>query len=295
VYQVLVQVTVSAGTIEETLRRAGTLRSAENLPKVLFLTSQQNLDDVVPRYWWSGTYQDTEFVAENAMMQALSESGFEVIGRNATGLRSAAASQRFTPSPENREAADLGLRLGADVVVVGQSTAQGTTGSGAQGPRTFTATAALRALEIPSGDLLTEVTENFVTVDTDDRAGGLKALAGVGERAGRSLAALLRPAWLNRTQKASVLRMEVEGTRALSDFVRFRHILKATEGVRGIRIESLKADQAVVAVEVDGNARTLAAKLMANNYPAFTIDIYDVSAEGLKVRLVRAAGSGGNM
>jgi hypothetical protein len=291
-YQVLVQAAVSVGLIDETLRRTGIIRQAESLPAVLFLTSQQSLEKEIPRYWWSGTSQDEEFAAENAMVQALAESGFEIVRRSAPGVRVAAARQRFTPDPKDRAAADIGLRIGADVVVVGRSSALATSGPGAQGPRTFTATASLRALEVPSADLLAQTAENFVTVDTDDHAGAIKALAGVGEKAGRSLAALLRPAWINRANKAPALRLEVEGTRALRDFVRFRKILKVTVGIRGIQLERLQANQAVISVDMDGDAQALAAKLMANQYPSFRVDIYEVSRKILKIRLVNTTGPG---
>jgi hypothetical protein len=83
------------------------------------------------------------------------------------------------------------------------------------------------------------------------------------------------------------LRIEVEGTRALAEFVRFRRILNATAGVRGSQIEVLASDRALIAVDFNGNARSLAANLMANSYPSFGIDIFDMSDRGFAVRLVK--------
>lgn len=286
-YQVFVQVAVSVELIAAQLKRVGILGSEQRLPKILFLASQQNLTDPLPRYWWSGNAGNDDFVAIEAMGRAMRENGFDVFSPRAPGVMETAVSKGFAPYPEDRQAIDLALQLGAEVAVVGHASAESAGGAAGSVMRTYQAVASLRALEVPSGTVLAAVTQEATATDAEDRIGGLKALAAAGSAAGESLEANLKSAWLTRQKEAAVLRIEVEGTRALAEFVRFRRILNATAGVRGSQIEVLASDRAVIAVDFNGNVQSLAANLMANSYPSFGIDISDMSDRGFTLRLVK--------
>jgi hypothetical protein len=171
------------------------------------------------------------------------------------------------------------------------SAAQAAPDVSGEASRPYSATAIVRAIDAPSAAFLAATTESFTVDGGDDQSGGVEALTGAGTQAGGRLAALLGPAWLSRKKEDDLLRLEVEGTRALAEFVRFRSILKKTAGVRGIQMEVLRPDQAVIAVNFDGNGQSLAAKLLAHAYPSFGIDIYDLTGARLKVKLTRVAGN----
>ena len=51
-YRVMVQATVAIGEIRQRLQSAGLASSEKAMPKILFLVSEQNLESILPMYWW---------------------------------------------------------------------------------------------------------------------------------------------------------------------------------------------------------------------------------------------------
>jgi len=85
--------------------------------------------------------------------------------------------------------------------------------------------------------------------------------------------------------------LEVEGTHALADFVRFREALKETQGANEVRIEVLRRDSSVIAVGFDGNAEALARILMATGYESFGIKINQITSNGISLQLIKNTGA----
>ena len=66
-YRALVQVTVMRDKIKAQLLDSGLLVEEKRLPKILFFISEENIGDILPKYWWG---EDLVFVvpaAEEAM------------------------------------------------------------------------------------------------------------------------------------------------------------------------------------------------------------------------------------
>jgi hypothetical protein len=78
----------------------------------------------------------------------------------------------------------------------------------------------------------------------------------------------------------------VEGTRDLSKFVIFRAELNEIPGVDSLQTSEMKADEATIIVNFQGNAKELADALMLKTFESFGINIYEVSQSHLRVRLV---------
>lgn len=290
-YQVEVEVAVSVPRVKKELEQAGIFRTAEVLPKVLLLTSQQNLNDFSPQYWWSGTAQESALVAESALEAALQEKGYMVISSRDAMVRTTAASMRYTANPDPRQAADIGSRTGADIVIIGQSVVRAASGDTGEAVRAYRATSSLLAIGVDSASQLASATQEFVAEAGDDPAGGLKALSGAGAAAGKALAAPLLTAWQAQEQMDAFLRLEVDNGGRLVQFVRFRRILEQTSGVHEMRIERLRPTSAVIAVGFNGGAQALARALNAGAYESFGINITEITRKGIKLQLVGRIGA----
>ena len=78
----------------------------------------------------------------------------------------------------------------------------------------------------------------------------------------------------------------VQGTGYLANFVKFRKMLKNMPGVEDIQIKEILPNQAIIMVDYQGTARSLADALILNPYEGFGINIYDFSEKGIKLELI---------
>ena len=78
----------------------------------------------------------------------------------------------------------------------------------------------------------------------------------------------------------------MEGTRILSNFVKFRRALSSLNNVKEIRSSEMKADRATVIVEYNGDVNTLAESLMLKSFESFGINISEVLPDQLRINLM---------
>jgi hypothetical protein len=87
-------------------------------------------------------------------------------------------------------------------------------------------------------------------------------------------------------KETTEIKIVVEGTRILSNFVKFRRALSGLSDVKAIRSSEMKADEATVIVEYNGNVNMLAESLMLNSFESFGINISEVLDDKLRIVLV---------
>ena len=64
-------------------------------------------------------------------------------------------------------------------------------------------------------------------------------------------------------------------------------MIKNMPGVEDIQIKEILPTQAIMMVDYQGTARSLADALILNPYDAFGINIYDVSEKTIKLELIQ--------
>jgi hypothetical protein len=89
-----------------------------------------------------------------------------------------------------------------------------------------------------------------------------------------------------REKETAKIKVIVEGTRVLSNFVKFRSALSSLDNVREIQSSEMKADKATVIVEYNGDVNTLAESLMLKSFESFGINISEVLPDQLRIVLV---------
>ena len=181
------------------------------------------------------------------------------------------------------------MRLAADyragVVIVGtaiSNTAPNTMWTS----RSYTATVKSRALRVVDGVELASTENQAVAGGSDDEAGGRKAIEAASELAAAALAERIAAVWDKAGKSVNTIKIAVEGTRDLANFVMFRRVIKKMPDVETIKTLEMKPDQAVIEVDYQGTAEAFANGLMLNPFENFRLDIYEVSEELLRVALI---------
>jgi len=286
-YRVIVKATVAGPKIEKQLSNAGILRVKVALPAVLFLISEQNLQQDSPRYWWGKQMSGFESISEATMSDILKARGFRVVqhaGIEIPKMANYVSDEKPILSAE--EAINIGKRLQADVVVVGESIASPTPSVMGDNLKSFKASLNARALRTETGEEIANLSRISVTANVDEGVGGREALTMAGTLAGDELASRLTSAWRKLAEEPSQLELLVEGTGNLANFVKFRRALTGISGVEGIRVKEIKPNETTLVIEYKGKAEELASALMLQNFGNFGINIYEILPQSLKIALI---------
>ncbi len=286
-YRVIVKATVAANKIAKQLSQAGILRAKVSLPAVLFFISEQNLNEDSPRYWWGKQMSAFESIAEATISDILKARGFPVVEHSRVEIPKLVNwDSNEKPEISTEEAINLGLRLQAEVVVVGASIASPTPSVMGENLKSFKATLKARAFRTETGEEIASLSRISVTANADEGVGGREALTMAGTLAGDELATQLASAWRKLAERPSELEILVEGTGNLANFVKFRRALTGISGVEGMRVKEIKPNETTLIIEYKGKAEELASALMLQNFGNFGINIYEITQQRLKIALI---------
>jgi hypothetical protein len=285
-YRVMVQATVSHSVVKNQLTKAGIIQAQKSMPRVLFFIAEQDLNDPAPRYWWGQDMPYTKPAAEMAIAETMREQGFRIVEHGPRVQNMAIRSINDTPEITSEDAINFAKALNADVVVIGKALADSATNTMGSGIRSFKGLINARAFRTKTGDQISVVARNAVTANVDDAAGSRDALRGAGSLTGEQLALEIAAAWQKEGLEADKIEIQLSGTRNLANFVMFRRMLNTVEGVQGVQVKELKADNAILNVDYKGKPKELADALMLNAFETFGINIYEVAEDSLRIQLL---------
>jgi hypothetical protein len=286
-YRVLVKVRVAGKKIASKLSDADILRAKIKRPAILFLVSEQNLQQDTPQYWWGEQMGGFKAIAEATMADILKAKGFPIINpRGAVIGNLTDPGAAATPALSDESAIDIANRLKADVIIMGTSVASPTASIMGDDLKSFKAILNARVLRTQNGEELANISRTSVTANIDEAAGGRAALTMAATLAGDDLAIQLDSAWRRLAEQPSQVEVFVEGTGNLANFVKFRRALTSISGVGGIRVKEIKPNETTLIIDYKGKTEELAAALMRQNFENFGINIYEITQRNLKITLV---------
>jgi len=285
-YRVVVEANVLTSTLKIFLSDSGILLSEKFLPKVLVLISEQNLQDPSPTYWWSQKGNLKKAISVDTLLKILESKGFSIIDPRQIPKNTFHDLTHDTPYLDDRQAVDLGLKVQADVVIIGTSVAERTPNIMGQNIRSFKGIVSARAIRTDTRKEIAATMQRAVTTNTDETTGVRDTLSDAGSLAGEALASQIVYAWQKNEQQYNLVEIIVEGTDNLVNFEKFRRIITQLSGVKNLQTKEMKADEVTITLEFQGDAKTLADALMLKTFESIGIIIYEVSHNHLKIQLV---------
>ena len=191
-----------------------------------------------------------------------------------------------TAPVDDRTALMLGLKMQADVVVIGSASVIRSANTMGAYNRSLKCVVTARALHTLTGAEAAKTNRAVVSAGGDAEAAGQEALTKAGALAGQDLATQIIAHWKRELASSADLDVVVGGTRNLANFVTFRRIVNGIEGVSSILVKEIKPDEAIIGIDFDGDAQMLAEAMMLQTYGAFGINIYDMSEGRIMLELV---------
>jgi len=169
---------------------------------------------------------------------------------------------------------------------VGHASAEQTPNTMGENLRSFKGTVLVNAISTSKKKEIGKSFQTVTTVNADETAGGIEAISQAASLAGKDLVLQITSSYKREKNETTEIKIVVEGTRILSNFVKFRQTLSGLSNVKKIRSSEMKADEAIVIVEYNGNVNMLAESLMLKSFESFGINISEVLKDKLKIVLV---------
>ena len=285
-YRVVVEAKVFSSRLKIFLSDAGILLSEKFLPKILVLISEQNIEDRSPAYWWGQKTNLKKAISVSTLLKTMENKGFPIIDYRGIPKNTFNDHTYDTPDLNDHQAVNLGLKVQADVVIIGTSVAKKTPNIMGQNIRSFKGIVSARAIRTDTGQEIAATMQSAVTANTDDTAGVRDTLSDAGSLAGEALASQIVYAWQKDERQYNLVEIIVEGTDNLVNFEKFRRIITQMSGVKNLQTKEMKADEVTITLEFQGDGKTLADALMLKTFESIGINIYEVSHNHLKIQLV---------
>ena len=281
-YRLMAQTTVSVDRLKGALKSAGIHLGKLSYPRVLVCVAEKYIGDDAPSYWWSGQALFGDRVATDILTKALLEGGFKVVqpnpGPGPTGLPTKLSVT---------QAQALAKQNGAEVVVVGMALGEEAANTMAGSVRSYRGTLVARALRASDGQVLAEIRETAQSAAGDAQAGSREGIENAAALAGPALSAQVARAWFQKGAGAASITLSLLGIGGhIADFVKFRSALSTMSGVDSLQLKEMMSDTAALAVQYQGNARSLADAVLLLNFDTFGINIEEVGADEIRLRLI---------
>lgn len=278
----LVQVDIAVDRVSRDLSRLGLALAGAVYPRILFMVAERNVTDADFTYWWGDRLLRSRTISEGSLAATLQATGFEII--DPPDMSSPLS------LPVNAPEADmvaLARRLGADVLVTGYGTAAAAPNTMGGAINAYEAFLEARAFDVQTGQPIGRTRQKSVVSGQDEVAGGREALSGAGVLAGDDLARQIMAVWQQAQDRSAIIEVAVEGTGGhIASFVRLRTAISSLSGVNDLKMKEMTADRADMAVTYQGSARSLADALLLKTFSGFGIDIFEVTSETVRIRLV---------
>lgn len=286
-YRVLVQATVSMEKLSAELAAAGIIATPSELPRMLFLVAEQQVDDLSYQYWWRrGKTLYTPEAAAGPIIQAFLDSGFNVIDHRAIPPEYLDTLEFDRAILTDAEAAGMGAHFQAGMVVTGSAVVTEIPNRMGETIRTFSATVAIRAMAVDSGETIATLQISAVATHSDPGMGSRMALSDAGRQAGMELVSRILAQWQTTARTEAEITITLKGVDLLPNLVAFRNALKEIPGVSRHQSLEMAPRQAVLSVTYAGTPRELADAVLVRPFEGFGINIEELTDNHLHIMLI---------
>lgn len=289
-YRILVSATVMTDKIQEALAAAGLQTRPAELPTVLVMVAERHLDDIHYQYWWrdTNTLPDSNRAA-SIIAGIMGEEGFSVLAPTGAmdDIDDLSRGLALTADPANYEAAILGRRMGAHLVIVG--TAETHRGQNRMGEdiRTYNGSVILRVVNSQTGRVLTTVRQQMTSMGVDEETAPENALADAAFQAGMQLASRVDSLWQKKEPPSGGIAISISGKNILPHLEQFRSTISETRNISAVRTLKLSPDAATLWVDFKGTPDELVDSLLKQSYGPFGINIIETSPDRLEIEMLR--------
>lgn len=279
---------VSEAKLDDDLMAYGIAYRRAGMPRVLVLVAEQSINATQATGWWQGGGNTADLrVVENAFMDRMEKSGFTFV--DAEVLQGKVKLEAVGADPNVQQARELGVKSGADLVIVGRAVAK-PIGELKIDTGTFysaVANVSARAVRTDTGHVLA-ATEFTATSGRgfEQTTAGRNALSEAGRQLARDLFAKVGGAWSREQSGVRRISMAIRGVDDYARLANFKNVLvQSVRGVKDVQERSMEDGKAEVDVMLAGTSQSFATDLATRKFQGFSVKVRKVTQNSIEVEL----------
>jgi len=286
-YQVTIRADVSTEKLKNDLSALGLLLSPKQMPKVMMMIAQKNIEQDLYSFWWGGSADQADIpIAEASIIERLAARGFNVIDHSAKAQTTEIPDPLKTANLTNASIKKIGSLYGADVVIYGKALAMPAEPETEEAMQSAEAEISLHAVDTDSGEVIAAARNRVGSLNINPVTAGSesleKAVGGISED---FFSQIIQKRSKEIIQQTTV-QMVISNIKSYGRFVKFKNTLQTSiPGVQAVHQRGFSRGAAVLDIEMKGSAQSLADELTMAHYDSYTVDITGLTQNSIKVEM----------
>ena len=274
-YKVIIEATVSLGSLKDDLAAIGLLMIRKHKPRVMFMVAEQNIGQEYMRHWWGHRTSETDLsIVETVLVEEFRGKGFHVVDHAAKATNITINKAYQVVDLTDNTAISLGNQYDAEVVIVGKALTKRVGRVMNTSMKSCQANITARAIRTDNGAIIASTTAHGAAVHIDDVTGGTEALKKAGVELATKIMDQIIDTWSREVGGTTLVEMTINGISSYKDFVKLKNVLQQQiRGVKGVYQRSIGAGVAKVEIDIKGDAQSLADELATKDFQDFSIDV----------------------
>ncbi len=281
-YSITMKVALLAGSLEHDLAALGLLNFRANLPRVLVMVQEKNIDVV---HWHVQTKDINN--AENIIWNVLEVKGFKTVDQaNLINYLTPDIEKAFY-ADDVRQALNFSAGYGADVVIIGKAISRPITVAGMSADSlTVQAMVTLKAYRTSTGEEIANSSTSASTVTKNELTGGTIAITKAAEEAALKIAPDIIDNWNTIEETTEPITMFVNGLKSIEDLIAFKHeLMDRVPSIKKFERRTFSGSAAAYDLEITTTVPDIVAELSKNELKSFDVQVRSQSENSLELKV----------
>jgi hypothetical protein len=288
VWTTRVRCEVSEAKLDEDLLAFGIAYRRAGMPRVLVLVAEQAVHATQASGWWQGGGNVSDLrVVENAFMDRMEKSGFTFV--DAEVLQGKVRLEAIGADPNVQQAREIGVKSGAEVVVVGRAIAKPFGEMKIDDGVLYSAVTnvSARAVRTDTGEVIAAAEFTTRTGQAfEQTTAGRAALSEAGRHLARELFSRIGKVWVKEQSGTRRVAMAVRGVDDYARLAAFKGaLLRGVRGVKDVQERSMEDGRAELEVTLAGTTQSFASDLATRKLQGFLVKVRKVTQGAVEVEL----------
>jgi len=285
-YEVQMRALVNLAELRNDDGALAALLEREN-PRVIVMIAEQNIGEANHTL----NYFNVDLtVAETAIIDVFRNKGFEVVDANQSKENQQRDLVLSALDGSSKAAAAIAAAQHAELIVTGKAVAKVATGFNLGGMKSCQANITARLVSADDAKIIGTASANGKMPHIDEVTGGTMAIQKAAKQCADTLVAKMTAAAQKKFYNQATVNLRVQGYRDYNDLQKFGETIKYyMRGVKGVFQRSAAGGYANFDIKIIGSAQQLARELANKNLEPFKVQVTNVSANRVDVKIAHAA------
>jgi hypothetical protein len=283
-YEVTVKAVVKLAELKDDLDGIRTLMRRVNMPRIMIMIEERNIGETADFSHYIEADMNT---AELSLTEALMAKGFKFVDQ--TTVKRNLDNEKASAILEGdvNQAAILGKRVGAEIVLTGKALAKATVMEAfGVSQRSQQATVSVKVIRTDTGDIIATSSGQGAYPHIDDVIGGTKAIQKACDKLTENLITQILDRWQADVSSGATITLKVKGVKDYDQLNRFKSALKYyVRDLQTVTQREWEEGYSVLEVEMKGTSEDLAQRLSGKNIEGILVKVIGMSQNSVTVQL----------